>query len=396
MTNVSSTIPASVVIVGASASGLATATQLRRQGFLGRMTMIGDEAMEPYDRPPLSKQFLSGAWDPDKLSLMKPGLIEKLNLDMVLGARAVSVDLESGRVRDEFGRHHEFDALVVATGVRPRSLDVLQDGHPHVLRTVADAERLRQALRPGKRLAVVGGGFLGLETAATARQLGAEVVVIEPTEHPLSNRLGADISARLLALHRERGVELRPGTSVSSGKWDSSTAQWTLDLSDGDSIPADEVLVAIGSVPQTDWLANSGIRLDNGVMCDARSQAAPGVWAVGDVASWWDERRHAHVRLEHRTNATEQARAVAGAIMGKVEPYRPVPFFWTDHFEVRIQVAGVIGAGAIGVPVEPESSSDASTTLLFHEGDTLSAVLGWNSPREVSKYRQQLLSTARV
>lgn len=394
MTVVESQAPKSIVIVGASASGLATAIQLRRQGYTGRLRMIGDEAAEPYDRPPLSKQFLSGEWNSDQLSLMKPGQLDQLDLDLILGARVVFLDLEGRKVRDEGGRDYEFDALVIATGVRPRPLDTLKGGEPHVLRTLADADRLRKALREGTKFVVIGGGFLGLETAATARVLGAEVTVIEPTPHPLATRIGMETSSRLLALHRDKGVELRTGTTVSDGQWDASSETWTLQLSDDSTIEADEVLVAIGSIPQTEWLEGSDIKLQNGVLCDSLSQAAAGVWAVGDVACWWDERCENHVRLEHRTNATEQARAVAGAIMGKLEPYKPVPFFWTDHFGVRIQVAGIIPPEASGAPVEMESQRDASV-ILFHKGDELSAVLGWNAPREVSRYRRQLLNESR-
>ncbi|WP_213576527.1 FAD/NAD(P)-binding oxidoreductase [Rhodococcus sp. USK13] len=387
--------PESIVIVGASASGLATATQLRRQGYSGRLKMIGDEDAEPYDRPPLSKQFLSGDWGSDQLSLMKPGQVDKLDLDLVLGARVVSLDLEGRHVNDEMGREHGFDALVIATGVRPRRLNALRGGEPHVLRTLADADRLRKALREGTRLVVIGGGFLGLETAATARALGAQVTVIEPALHPLANRVGMETSSRLLALHRDRDVELRTGTTVVDGQWDTSSETWTLQLSDESTIDADEVLVAIGSIPQTEWLEGTDIKLNNGVICDSHSRAALGVWAVGDVACWWDDRRESHVRLEHRTNATEQARAVAGAIMGNPEPYRPVPFFWTDHFGVRIQVAGLIPPEVSGTPVDLDSHQRDSSAILFHEGDELSAVLGWNAPREVSRYRQLLLKASR-
>jgi NADPH-dependent 2,4-dienoyl-CoA reductase/sulfur reductase-like enzyme len=381
--------PEAVVIVGASAAGTATASRLRRLGYTGRLTIIGDEAV-PYDRPPLSKQFLAGQWAEDKLSLMSRDQLEGLDAQLFLGTRAVDLDSRRRTVTDDTGRTHRFDAAVIATGVRPRMLDTLSAGQPHVLRTVSDAVALRARLRPGTCLAVVGGGFLGLETAATALELGVDVVVIEPNPHPLSDRLGMNASARLIDLHRSRGTDLRLGVSVAGSSRDEQGA-WTLELTDQSTVTADDVLVAVGSVPQTDWLANSGLDISSGVTCDAMCRAAPHVWAVGDVARWWDNRYQALIRLEHRTNAIEQAHVVAKGILGVGrDAYQPVPFFWTDHFDARIQLAGMFSADLSETLIEIDSARN-STITLFHRDDQLAAVLGWNAPREVQKYRRQLL-----
>ncbi|WGX95310.1 NAD(P)/FAD-dependent oxidoreductase [Nocardioides sp. L-11A] len=381
--------PEAVVIVGASAAGTATASKLRRLGYAGRLTIIGDEVV-PYDRPPLSKQFLAGQWAEDKLRLMSPDQLESLDARLLLGTRAVGLDSGRRTITDDAGRTHPFDAAVIATGVRPRMLDALSAGRPHVLRTVSDATALRARLRPGTRLAVVGGGFLGLETAATALELGVDVVVVEPSTLPLSDRLGRTASARLVDLHRSRGTDFRLGVSVAGSSRDEQGV-WTLELTDHSTVTAEDVLVAAGSVPQTDWLAGSGLDISSGVRCDAMCRAAPHVWAVGDIARWWDDRHQAHIRLEHRTNAIEQADVVAKGILGvRREAYRPVPFFWTDHFDARIQLAGTYSADLTETLIEIDSARE-STITLFQRDDRLAAVLGWNAPREIQKYRRQLL-----
>ncbi|WP_406724501.1 FAD-dependent oxidoreductase [Streptomyces sp. GD-15H] len=381
--------PEVVVIVGGSAAGMATASKLRRLGYTGRLTIIGDEVV-PYDRPPLSKQFLAGQWAEDKLSLMSPDQLKGLDAQLFLGTRAIDLDSRRRTITDDTGRTHRFDAAVIATGVRPRMLDALSAGQPHVLRTVSDAVGLRERLQPGIRLVVVGGGFLGLETAATALELGVDVTVIEPNPHPLSDRLGMNASARLIDLHRSRGTDLRLGVSVASSSRDGH-GTWTLELTDHSTVTADDVLVAVGSVPQTDWLVESGLGISNGVVCDATCQAAPHVWAVGDVARWWDDRHQAHVRLEHRTNAIEQADAVARGILGvHRDAYQPVPFFWTDHFDARIQLAGRFTPDSSETLIDVDPAKGSNITL-FHRDGRLTAVLGWSAPKDFQTYRRQLL-----
>ncbi|PBC35628.1 FAD-dependent oxidoreductase [Rhodococcus sp. ACS1] len=388
------TPPESVVVIGASAAGLATVTKLRRDGYEGKVTLLGEEAHAPYDRPPLSKKFLTGAWEPEKLALASSDQLTDLNTDIRLSTRVAAMDIKRGLVVDDTGLEYPYEAAVIATGVRPRPLPAVSTGTPHVLRTISDARRLKDCLRAGKRLLIVGAGFLGLEAAGTAVRLGAHVTVVETALFPLSSRLGITTSNRLLALHGTNGIDLRLGVAVEDARIANSNV-WTVDLSDGETIEADEVLVAIGSIPVTEWLDGSGVDIDNGVVCDSSCQAVPGVWAAGDVARWWDVRHEKHIRTEHRTNATEQAQFVASAILGKKRSYVPVPFFWTDQYDVRIQVAGHIPEGAVEEVLESGSHED-STISLFHKDGTLTGVLGWNAPREVSKYRRELLAQNKV
>jgi NADPH-dependent 2,4-dienoyl-CoA reductase/sulfur reductase-like enzyme len=395
----------SVLIVGASAAGLATATALRRKGFAGDITLLGDEDVTPYDRPPLSKQFLSGSWGPEQLDLMPQDRLAGLDVALLLGRRATAAHLDDHQVDDDRGNTHRYDDLVIATGLRARELPATDVAGVLTLRTRGDAERLRSLLSPGARLVIVGAGFLGLEIAATARRLAAHVTVVEPAQQPLADRLGQDISRRLQDLHTQNGVELILGTGVrgfatdrplpgpfvdAGGEPDAPGAVRGVELTDGRTIAADVVLVAIGGVPCTDWLSGSGLNLDGGVVCDEYCRAAPDVWAAGDVARWLHLGLNRHARLEHRTNATEMGQAVASGITGDLRPYLPVPFFWTDHYDVRVQVAGVISSDSTASVVSGTNDGDAFLSVFQEDGRAVAA-LGWNAPRELGAYRRELI-----
>ncbi len=383
-----------VLIVGASAAGMATATALRRRGHTGHLTILGAEAQTPYDRPPLSKQLLAGDWAAERLDLLPRQKLTDLNADLRLGTSAVALDLNNKAVLDSSGIRHEFDAAVIATGLSPRRLPGSEQagaeqagaGHEqagvHVLRTLKDALGLSAALTPGSRLVIAGAGFLGLEVAATARRLGASVTVVELAEQPLASRLGPTAADRLLRLHRERGVRVRTRATIAMISGDPVREVW---LSDGTSLPADAVLIAIGASPSTRWLAGSGLELGDGITCDEYCRAAPSVWAAGDVARWFHRGIGRYLRLEHRTNATEQGQAVAGDVLGEGRPFVPVPFFWTDHYDARLQVAGVVPAEAAAERAAPEPG-----VFTFHHDDVLSGALGWNAVPQLMPYRRAL------
>jgi 3-phenylpropionate/trans-cinnamate dioxygenase ferredoxin reductase subunit len=400
----------SVVIVGASAAGLSTATALRRKGFDGRITLIGDEAGTPYDRPPLSKQFLSGEWSSDRLDLLSPERLTGLGVELALGLRATAVHTDESVIEDSQGEIYPYDDLVIATGLRPRALPATDIDGVHTLRTLGDAELLRSRLGPGARLVIVGAGFLGLEIAATARLLGADVTVVEPAQQPLADRVGSHVSQRLQRLHDGNGVQLVLGTGVRDFVTDkSSTGPFTptggepgdlapvrgVRLTDGRTLAADLVLVAIGGIPCTEWLVDSGLSVDDGLVCDEYCRAAQKVWAAGDVARWLHQGLDRHVRLEHRTNATEMGQAVAAGIIGELKPFVPVPFFWTDHYDARVQVAGVITPGSTATVVSGDGDGKSFVSL-FHESDRLVAALGWNAPRELGVHRRELMRAAAV
>ncbi|WP_053719765.1 NAD(P)/FAD-dependent oxidoreductase [Saccharothrix sp. NRRL B-16348] len=379
-----------VLVVGASAAGLATAEALRRKGFTGGLTLLGDEAHPPYDRPPLSKQVLSGAWEPERARLRGQDVLDELGATFVLGDPAASLDLATRGVRTASGTVLRADAVVVATGVRPRTLpDQAGLRGVHVLRTVGDAVALRADLRAAERLVVVGDGVLGAEVAATARGLGLDVTLAGPQPAPLAAQLGPLASGLLSDLHAEHGVRLRLGAAVL-GLTGEAGRVTGVRLDTGDVLPADVVVVALGAVPNTDWLVDSGLLLDNGVVCDAGCRAADGVYAVGDVARWHHEHLGALLRLENRTNAAEQAAVVADNILGANRSYTPVPYFWTDQFDARIQVFGTLPADAEVSIVDGDVTARRFVALHRQAGEPV-GVFGWNMPKQARQLRQRLL-----
>ncbi|NEA65646.1 FAD-dependent oxidoreductase [Streptomyces sp. SID12488] len=386
---------ARVLVVGASAAGLSTVEALRRKGFVGGVTVLGDEPHAPYDRPPLSKQVLSGAWEPERAQLRTQEQLASLDAEFVLGDPAVGLDPGSRTVRTESGRQLGADAVVIATGVRARRFPG-QDGLAgvHVLRTLDDALALRADLVPGRRLVVVGEGVLGSEIAATGRTLGLEVTLAGPLAAPMALQVGPVVSGVLAGLHTERGVSLRLGEGVVglAGEGGRVTG---VRLASEEVLPADVVVVAIGAVPATEWLADSGLLLDNGVVCDARCRAAEGVYAVGDVARWHHEGLGRSIRLENRTNATEQAMAVAGVILGGDEPYAPVPYFWTDQYDAKLQVHGFLPADAEVDVVEGELAARRFVAR-YRVGGRVTGVLGWNMPKQTRLRRPEVVDALRT
>ncbi|AXG82295.1 NAD(P)/FAD-dependent oxidoreductase [Streptomyces paludis] len=356
------------MVVGASAAGLAAAEALRREGYDGELTLVGDEPDAPYDRPPLSKQILSGEWEPHRLPLRSPADLDALGLDLRLGIGATGLDLAARTVLLGDGSRVPYDGLVVATGVRPRRLP--GTGHAHVLRTLDDALALRDRLGPGRRLVIVGAGFLGAEAAAVARGLGCEVTLLEPAPVPLAHAVGEEVGRVLSGAHREHGVTLRTGVTVGE------VTDGGVRLADGELVGADEVLVAIGSVPNTEWLADSGLTVDNGLVCDEYSAAAPGVYGAGDVAHWHNPLFGARMRIEHRTNAAEQGMAAARNLLRPEarKPFAPVPYFWSDQYDMKVQAFGYL-RGHDEVTVVEGDLDERRFMVAYRTGDRLSGVL---------------------
>ena len=333
-----------IVVVGASLAGIRCAEALRRQGFDGRIALVGDEPHRPYDRPPLSKEVLRGERTPEQLALTKPEAFDALRLDLHLGARAQSLDLATRRVRLENGDALPFDGLVIATGARARMLP----GAPplagiHVLRTLDDALALRAELEQSPRVAVVGAGFIGAEVAASCRKRGLEVTLIEALPHPMARVLNREVGMLCAAAHSDAGVDVRLGVGVAALEGGSRVER--VHLQDGSKVAADVVVVGIGAIPETRWLEGSGLALGDGVVCDASLCAAPGIVAAGDVARWPHAGYGEPIRIEHWTNAVEQADAAAARLLGgpdNAAPFSPVPFVWSDQYELKIQATGVI------------------------------------------------------
>jgi 3-phenylpropionate/trans-cinnamate dioxygenase ferredoxin reductase component len=387
----------SIVIVGGGAAGLAAAEALRSEGYTGALTMLCDEPELPYDRPPLSKQVLTGAWDPERTRFREAAHYAELGIRLVRG-RADALDADGRTVYLSDGYPLRFDGLIIATGVRPRRLP---SGHElagvHVLRDHPDVAALRAAFAAGGRVVIVGGGFLGMEVAAAARGLGLDVTVIEPLAQPMIRQVGPMIGAEVARLHREHGVDLRTGIGVTGLIGDDGGARATegsvtaVALTDGSILPADCVLVAIGSVPATDWLAASGLAVGDGVECDEYCRAGPGIYAAGDVASWVNPRYQRRMRIEHRMNATEQGTAAAvNLLKGDVRPFAPLPYFWSDQYNVKIQVHGRLSDDAEAA-IEDGSPADGKFVALYRKDGAATAVLGWNSPARLVRYRKLLL-----
>src|SRR5690625_3473590 len=381
-------LPEHIVVVGASLAGLRAVQTARELGFEGRITLIGEENHLPYDRPPLSKQFLTEESGGSSHRLPdSEELASALSVDVRIGTRATALDIEK-RVVSTAKEDIPYDALLIATGVRPRRLPATEHmGGVHVLRKVEDAEKIREAFEAQARIVIIGAGFIGAEVASAAAKRGLKPVILEAAPTPLVRAVGEIAGSGLAVRHELNGVDLRVNAAVSEIVGDDHVS--AVRLADGTEIPADLVVVGIGADPATDWLDGSGLTINNGIVCDDTLQAAEGVWAAGDVANWMNPLFDAQMRLEHWTNAGEQAIHAMENILAQeeAEPYEHVPYFWSDWYEHRIQFAGL----ALGSPVVV-SGDWASDDLvaLYRDGDRLIGALTINRRGDIMKYRSQI------
>ena len=377
-------------MVGASLAGLSAARSLRKQGYDGRLVVIGDETHRPYDRPPLSKEFLAGKVTLPDIALEADD--EDLQAEWLLGARATGLDRTERALRLADGSRLRADGIVIATGAAARKLPGAEGlSGVHTLRTLDDARALRDELARGGRLVVIGGGFIGAEVASTAYALGLDVTVIEAAPTPLAGPLGETMGAIVSALHTDHGVRLLCGVGVKGLSGERQVDAVLME--DGRSLPADIVVVGVGARPCVEWLEGSGVALDNGVKCgaDGRTSLA-GVVAVGDCANWYDPRAGAHRRVEHWTGARERPDAAIATLLagGAVEPGVPrPPYFWSDQYGVKIQFAGH-AAGADSVTVEEGAADDRNVLAVYRRAGQPVAVLGMNQPRLFTRWRKQL------
>jgi NADPH-dependent 2,4-dienoyl-CoA reductase/sulfur reductase-like enzyme len=387
-------VPGRVVVVGASAGGLATAEALRRLGYGGHVTIVGNEPHLPYDRPPLSKQVLTGELDPGELLLRSPADIDALELDLRLGETATGIDPEGRSVTLAGGAAVGYDALVVATGVRPRRLAGTEGLRGvHTLRTLEDAVTLKERLRPGRHLVVVGAGFIGAEAAASARGLGLDVTVIEPAAVPLAHALGEEVGRALTRAHRDHGVDLRTGVAVE-GVLSRGGQVTGVRLTDGSVVPGQDIVVGIGTHPNTEWLLGSGLLLDDGLVCDEFSAAAPGVYGVGDVARWHNPLFGKTMRIEHRTNAAEQGLAVARNLAEPAarRPFAPVPYFWSDQYDTKIQAYGYL-RGHEEVVVIDGDLGGRRFIAAYRSGDRVAGIVAVGMPPKTLRAWRAAIAT---
>jgi len=368
------------VIVGASHASVQAIDTLRRQGHDGPIVLVGDEPHLPYNRPPLTKKFLSGELEREHLLLRSPGFYEQARVDTRLGVRVTAIDCGARRLRLGDGDEISYDKLLLSVGSRPRLLDTPGrdlDGI-HFLRTIADVEAIRADLRDARRLVVVGAGYVGLEAAASARHLGLEVTVLEMADRPLNRVVAPQLSEFYLQRHQREGVQVHCNASVTAFEGDGRVRAVVC----GDqAYPADIVIVGVGILPDVILAASAGISCDNGVWVDERCQTSdPHVWAAGDCTNHPSVRYGRRVRLESVDNAVEQGRVAATNMCGGQARHEHVPWFWSDQYDVKLQIAG-LSEGYDTALLRGDSQSGSFALYYLALGELL-AVDAVNSPRD--------------
>jgi 3-phenylpropionate/trans-cinnamate dioxygenase ferredoxin reductase component len=381
-----------VVVVGASLAGLSALETLRQEGFEGELIAVGAEAELPYDRPPLSKQVLQGHWEPDKTMLRDQSQFDALNATWHLGRRATALDPAARTVTLDDGEPLAYDGLVIATGATPRWLPGTEGmAGIHVLRTLDECLTLRRELEGASHLCVVGAGFIGAEVAASARVLGVDVTVLEALPAPLARAFPVELGSACAALHLDQGVDLRFGVTVAGFEGDGRVTG--VRLGNGTVVEADVVVVGVGVVPETGWLASSGLTLDNGVVCDSTcATSAPGVVAAGDIARWPNNLFGETMRVEHWSNAVEQGAAAAKRLLaepGEAVDFAPVPYFWSDQYDTKIQFLGRC-CPTDEVRIVDGSIEERKFVALFARDGRLMGALAFNRPRLLMGYRKLL------
>jgi NADPH-dependent 2,4-dienoyl-CoA reductase/sulfur reductase-like enzyme len=373
-----------VAIVGASLAGVSAAEGLRQRGYEGRITLIDSDSVAPHDKPPLSKGALAGDIEIAATALRPPEWYVDHHVDLRLGTRVTGVDVASRQVRTGDGETIDYDGLVAASGAAARRLNgcCAQPELLHTLRSAADATRLRDGLRPGQHLVVVGGGFIGLEAAATARRLGVEVTVVEAAPALLSRAFPATVGAWFAQLHEDHGVRVELGSTVEEIAVGGCGYKVRLPA---ETLSADVVLTGIGAAPAVDWLAGSGVRIDDGVRCAPDlSTGVPGIVAAGDLAHWHNAALDETMRVEHWTNAVEQGRHAAGTLLGEREAYRAVPYFWTDQYDAKVRF---VGSAAPTDDVALGRPRDGALIALFGRDGVVRGAACINAARHLATYR---------
>ena len=368
-----------VVIVGGGQAGQSVVETLRKEGFEGEITLVCDEPVRPYQRPPLSKKYLLGEWDLERLFFKPEGYYAETAVDLRLGTAVVAIDTAARSVNLADGEVVRYGHLVLATGSRARLLPAAIGGdlgNVFPVRNLTDVHHLSAALAPGRRVLIVGGGYIGLEAAAVMSKLGLEATLIEAAPRILQRVAAEATSDYFRELHESRGVSVREGVGLVrlTGEGAVREAQ----LEDGSVMPVDLVIVGIGIQPNTELAEGAGITCGNGIMVDSACRTStPGVLAAGDCASFsWRGRR---IRLESVQNAVDQAAVAASTILGRPADYGPVPWFWSDQYEVKLQIAG-LSQGHDKVVARP-GARDGSLSIWYYAGDELIAVDAMNEPR---------------
>jgi 3-phenylpropionate/trans-cinnamate dioxygenase ferredoxin reductase subunit len=369
------------LIVGASHAGAQLAASLRQEGWTGEIVLIGDESALPYQRPPLSKAYLAGKCTVDELAIRNAEFYTKQRIQL-LDATVEAIDRSAGHLSLNTGDALPYDKLALCTGARPRRLPTPGADLAGVfyLRTAADVEMIREATSPGSRAVIVGGGYIGLETAASLRALGLEVTVIEATERVLERVTAPEVSAFFDRIHREEGVNIRTGALVKALSGDGRIRE--VILAGGESIPADLVIVGIGVEPNTELAAAAGLVVDNGVVIDDQARTSdPAIVAAGDCASHDMARYGRRIRLESVPSAAEQAKVAAATVCGKSKKISALPWFWSDQYDLKLQIAG-LNTGYDEVILSGDPTRDRDFTCFYLRAGELIAADCINRPRD--------------
>jgi phthalate 3,4-dioxygenase ferredoxin reductase subunit len=381
-----------VIVVGASVAGVNSARSLRANGYQGPLLLVGEEPEVPYDKPPLSKDMLAGTRSAQDVRLLTEEAAAEAGIELLLGQRALRLDVAERVVELSDHPPVSFDHLVIATGARPRPAPWAVESGVHLLRTLGDARALRADLERGGPVVVIGGGFIGAEVAATARELGLDVTMVDPLPVPLSRMLGGEVGQWFVDLHRNRGAVTRFGTGVEDVTGRRGALQ--VRLTSGEVLEAATAVVGIGVIPNDGWLVGSGLAVEDGVVCDQYCRAVGGqgvAFAAGDVARWFRPDHGGRVRVEHWTNAVEQAQYVAHNIThpGDLRAYEPISYVWSDQYDWKIQIAGDPASGVRQL-VLGDVAGGRFAVLYGEESGSFRGSLTVNWPRALIDCRRAL------
>lgn len=375
------------VIVGANLAGGRAAFALRAEGFAGRIVLIGADPDPPYERPPLSKEYLRGDMAKEKLFIAGPEVYDERRIDLLLGVRATRLDAQERFVELETGERIPYEKLLVATGGYPRRLDVPGSDLDGIyeLRTIADSERISAELQLGRRLVTIGAGVIGAEIAASARTKGLDVTMIEALSVPLIRSLGEEMGGIYADIHRDHGVRLHTNESVE--RFEGTSRVERVVTNTGRSIDCDFVVVGIGIVPATELAESGGLEIDNGIIVNQFCEtSAPDVYACGDVANFYHPLLGYRLRIEHWSNAQNQAAAAAKSMLGQRDPYVDIPWFWSDQYDLNLQYVG--HAMRWDEVVLRGDVTGRKFTAFYIEGGRLRAALTINRHRDIRPARE--------
>lgn len=370
------------VVVGASHAAAQIAPSLRQSGWTGTITVLGEEQTVPYHRPPLSKLYLAGEKSLDEILIRPAASYEKIDIEFRLGCRVASLAPDERAVTLADGERVPFDALVLAVGSRVRRLPLPGSdlGGVHYLRDIADVDRIRSEVRVDGNAVIVGGGYIGLETAAALRKLGMRVTVLEMMDRVMQRVTAECVSDFYTRVHREEGVEIFTNARVAA--LEGTERVRAVACEDGTRHPADLVVIGAGIVPNTELAAEAGLDVQDGIVVNENCQTSnEQIYAIGDCAKHYDRRYGRWVRLESVQNATGQAKVAAATICGQERTYDELPWFWSDQYDLKLQIAG-LSQGFDGVVIRGDSESGRSFAVFYFAGDRLLAVDAVNRPKE--------------